>query len=380
MKKISLIACSALLLASYANFLAATEQPVHSQPSFEVKKPRSLPAPLLSLASDYYLRPDGSRIQLLRKQGLFVVEADSNSAKLQENIKTGIDAEVEFVVGHRLGSKQVFRVSARPVGSDFATKKRSGGSKQPGASTALSVFKSADSSVTRVSPIFANANGQGDIALLPKLTIKLHANQPAGVVARLERVYGFQLERKLRLPGNVYSVELNQKSITAEQQFALVRNIAADPAVMWAEPQFISKPYKTQYVPADPLFADQWHLRNRGFRGSQCDTDCDADNAWDIENANGVGAVSGANTVIAIIDDGVQLDHPDLADNIWENDGESCVPGTSNANRCSNGVDDDSNGFVDDFRGWDFVVDSTTNPNLQNANFDWRRHVYHRGG
>ena len=54
--------------------------------------------------------------------------------------------------------------------------------------------------------------------------------------------------------------------------------------------------------------------------------------------------------MIAVIDSGVDVNHPDLAANIWRNPGE--IPG--------NGVDDDGNGFVDDVSGWDFVARDNT--------------------
>ena len=53
-----------------------------------------------------------------------------------------------------------------------------------------------------------------------------------------------------------------------------------------------------------------------------------------------------ARKVIAIIDTGVDTDHPDLADNIWTNPNES---------QTANGYDNDNNGFIDDLHGWDFV-------------------------
>ena len=82
-------------------------------------------------------------------------------------------------------------------------------------------------------------------------------------------------------------------------------------------------------TPTDPLFPDQWGL-----------TRTTAPAAWDV--FTGTGA-----TVVAVIDSGIDLSHPDLAANLWTNPGET--PG--------NGVDDDGNGFVDDVHGYDFAND-----------------------
>ena len=105
----------------------------------------------------------------------------------------------------------------------------------------------------------------------------------------------------------------------------------ARPDVLYAEPNYIW--HKTQ-TPNDPRFGEQSNLRSNSFPLA----DLDAEQAWDI--------TTGSQTVaVGIIDEGIDISHPDLAANVWTNPGE--VAG--------NGVDDDSNGFVDDVRGWDFL-------------------------
>ncbi|MBE9184868.1 S8 family serine peptidase [Microcoleus sp. LEGE 07076] len=64
--------------------------------------------------------------------------------------------------------------------------------------------------------------------------------------------------------------------------------------------------------------------------------------------------LTGDGIVVAVIDSGIDYNHPDLTGNIWSNAGETGVD-AAGRNKASNGVDDDGNGFVDDFRGWDFV-------------------------
>ena len=93
---------------------------------------------------------------------------------------------------------------------------------------------------------------------------------------------------------------------------------------------------RTLAIPNDPLFVDAWPLDNTGQTGGTPDADIDALEVWDLNRGSGV--------IVAVLDSGVDYDHPDLAENIWINPGE--IP--------NNGVDDDLNGYVDDVRGWDF--------------------------
>src|SRR4029453_6123784 len=127
---------------------------------------------------------------------------------------------------------------------------------------------------------------------------------------------------------------------------ASVREAAAsferDPRVVYAEPNLY---YRLAALPNDTRFGELWGLNNTGqsLCGSAgaSDADIDAPEAWNV--------TTGSNSVtVAIADSGVAYDHPDLQANIWHN------PGESGAGRETNGHDDDHNGLIDDWRGWDF--------------------------
>jgi subtilisin family serine protease len=82
--------------------------------------------------------------------------------------------------------------------------------------------------------------------------------------------------------------------------------------VEWAAPNFLSE-YQKTLLPNDPLLQDQWYLKNTGRNGALPGEDVDADLAWEITPGGS------PDVVIAIIDDGVDIDHPDLKANIWVN-------------------------------------------------------------
>lgn len=100
--------------------------------------------------------------------------------------------------------------------------------------------------------------------------------------------------------------------------------------------------------PNDPQFGTQWGLHNTGQSGGTPDADIDAPEAWEI--STGGVTVFGDTIVVAIVDGGCQLNHPDL--NYWYNWNE--IPG--------NGIDDDGNGYVDDYRGWNAYNNSPNVP------------------
>jgi subtilisin family serine protease len=113
----------------------------------------------------------------------------------------------------------------------------------------------------------------------------------------------------------------------------------SNPDVEFAEPNYL---LHAQASPGDVYFNRQWGLSNSGQQISGITgtpgADLDAQAAWDI-------STGGDRIVVAVIDTGCDLNHPDLTANIWTNPGE--IPG--------NGIDDDGNHYVDDIHGWDFA-------------------------
>jgi len=129
----------------------------------------------------------------------------------------------------------------------------------------------------------------------------------------------------------------------------VVAELSANPDVVFAEPDYIAypadipnlnhAPTSSRLSPAlavqqltidDPLYSQQWGMAKINIEG-----------AW--------SATYGAPTVtIAVIDSGIDLTHVDLQNNLWTNPGEIA----------GNGIDDDSNGYIDDVNGWNFVFSS----------------------
>ena len=120
-------------------------------------------------------------------------------------------------------------------------------------------------------------------------------------------------------------------------------------------------PEEAVYVPAqrraeregagpfdDPGLPKQWHYNNDGSGSKWVEgSDINLFEAWEVTAGD-------PSVIVAVTDNGVEYDHPDLAENMWVNEAE--LNGTP-------GVDDDDNGYVDDIYGWNVILDSgTINP------------------
>lgn len=107
--------------------------------------------------------------------------------------------------------------------------------------------------------------------------------------------------------------------------------------------QFAQLDYKLKIenLPNDPSLNNQWGLNNTGQAGGTANDDIRAVEAWNTNTGSG-------KMVVAVIDSGIDYNHPDLAGNLWKN------PKETN----KNGKDDDRNGYTDDVYGWNFVNNS----------------------
>ncbi len=94
---------------------------------------------------------------------------------------------------------------------------------------------------------------------------------------------------------------------------------------------------------ADPYEGYQWALDNTGHNLDRTDGPPPQKADADVDGREATAA-RGAGVVVAVVDSGADMEHPDLAAARWTNSDESC----------GNGADDDRNGYVDDCRGWDF--------------------------
>jgi len=179
-----------------------------------------------------------------------------------------------------------------------------------------------------------------------ELLVKYNADTRKSASMRYQKNLGITTIKQFKTSkGRVIKLPV---SMSVEHALDILKN---DPDVEWAEPNYLRHAFAN---PDDAFFDEAWGLNNTGqvINGTSGtnDADIDATEAWEITTGN-------TSIIIAVIDSGIDYNHPDLRDNIWINEVE--LNGVD-------GEDDDNNGYIDDVRGWNFA-DDNNNPMDSNS-------------
>lgn len=124
---------------------------------------------------------------------------------------------------------------------------------------------------------------------------------------------------------------------------AAMARLKAEPAVQYVEPNYVIRAFDDG-APNDADFSKLWGMSNNG----QADSSGQVGKAGSDINVLPLwkkGIVGSRNVLVAVIDTGIDWNHPDLKENIYTNPGE--IDG--------DGIDNDGNGFIDDVHGWNFA-------------------------
>lgn len=146
-----------------------------------------------------------------------------------------------------------------------------------------------------------------------------------------------QLSMRVETLGAADIVEgLRLVQVASGDSSSVLEALRARPDVIYAEPNFIRR--KSATPNEFNSNSDLWALKNTGQGGGTPGIDMKAEQAWDTTTGS-------SSIVVAVIDEGINVAHPDLQPNVWRNPGEIA----------GDGIDNDGNGYVDDVNGFDFV-------------------------
>lgn len=240
-------------------------------------------------------------------------------------------------------------------------KEKNAGRKRPAKSMGFQLIACLMLILTAVANVGAQPKIRNKPRFVPgEVIIKYRAGVEASVQqAGLQRA-GLRVLRRSDVLGIV-------RATTTQSVMKVLQDCKTDPNVEYAEPNYyvyavetipegapFAMKQSTPRTPNDSRFSEQWNMNNSN------DADVDGPEAWATQTGSD-------NVLVAIIDTGIDYDHEDLKEQIWLN------PGESGNGKERDGVDNDNNGYKDDYRGWNFVFDS-------NDPYDNNQHGTHCAG
>jgi len=186
--------------------------------------------------------------------------------------------------------------------------------------TAAETFASAKGSDLEMYPVYRYEVGDSLVWAFDEISIRIDSGASVSILEDYCSRHGLMIAQPSRFDRRVYLLRILDPS--KRSAFDRADDLRAEEFVEWSEPNLYGGATLSQ---VDPFQSQQAHLDLIG-----------ADLAWSV-------TLGSSDVVVGIVDEGIDIDHPDLAANVWQNPDEVV-----------DGVDNDGNGFTDDINGWDF--------------------------
>ena len=185
---------------------------------------------------------------------------------------------------------------------------------------------------------FSSLNGYAQKLQYVQGELLIQVNEGIGLDAiqrSYRNQYNFNFLKIISQPFDIWKLEFDHTEVN---EMAFLRKLQDDSRIKYAQFNHL---IEERVIPNDPQFAFQWQYIQDLSPGAFENMDLDAEQAWDITTG---GLTATGDTIVAcIIDDGIIGTHEDFGDNLWINHTE--IP--------ENNIDDDGNGYIDDYLGWD---------------------------